>query len=92
MGQTIRRVPNIEGRATDVFGLERSRQGLDQYRAKRLVWGTNWPHPSVPLDRKPDDAVLLDLLAIWAPDAITRNDILVQNPQRLYGFPPVDVA
>jgi D-galactarolactone isomerase len=59
---------------------------------KRLVWGTNWPHPSVPLDRKPDDAVLLDLLAIWAPDAITRNDILVQNPQRLYGFPPVDVA
>jgi predicted TIM-barrel fold metal-dependent hydrolase len=51
---------------------------------ERLVWGSNWPHPSEP--NKPDDAVLFDLLAQWAPDEATRNRILVQNPEALYGF------
>jgi predicted TIM-barrel fold metal-dependent hydrolase len=51
---------------------------------ERLVWGSNWPHPSEP--NKPDDAMLFDLLAQWAPDAATRNRILVQNPETLYGF------
>ena len=36
---------------------------------------------------KPDDAVLFDLLAEWAPDVATRTAILVQNPASLYGFP-----
>jgi predicted TIM-barrel fold metal-dependent hydrolase len=51
---------------------------------ERLVWGSNWPHPSEP--NKPDDAVLFDLLAQWAPDEATRNRILVRNPEALYGF------
>jgi D-galactarolactone isomerase len=51
---------------------------------ERLVWGSNWPHPSEP--NKPDDAMLFDLLAQWAPDEATRNRILVQNPQTVYGF------
>jgi len=51
---------------------------------ERLVWGSNWPHPSEP--DKPDDAMLFDLLAQWAPDEATRNRILVQNPETLYGF------
>ncbi len=51
---------------------------------ERLVWGSNWPHPG-PKD-KPDDAVLFDLLAAWAPDETTRNRILVANPEALYGF------
>jgi D-galactarolactone isomerase len=49
-----------------------------------LVWGTDWPHPSPPV--KPDTALLLDLLATWAPDEATRNRILVVNPEALYGF------
>ena len=52
---------------------------------ERLVWGTDWPHPSAPV--KPDDAVLFDLLAAWAPEEATRNRILVANPEALYGFP-----
>lgn len=32
------------------------------------------------------DALLLDLLCEWAPDADTRQRILVDNPQALYGF------
>jgi D-galactarolactone isomerase len=51
---------------------------------ERMVWGSNWPHPNEA--RKPDDAVLFDLLAQWAPSAATRHRILVENPEILYGF------
>jgi len=53
---------------------------------ERLVWGSDWPHPTAAPDQKPDDAVLLDLLSIWASDEPTRHRILVENPERLYGF------
>ncbi len=52
---------------------------------ERLVWGSDWPHPSPKI--KPDDAGLFDLLAVWAPDEATRHRILVANPEALYGFP-----
>ena len=51
---------------------------------ERMVWGSDWPHPTE--KDKPDDAVLFDLLADWAPDAATRHRILVTNPEQLYGF------
>ena len=53
---------------------------------ERMVWGSDWPHPSE-RDVKPDDALLFDLLADWAPDEAVRNRILVQNAEALYGFP-----
>jgi predicted TIM-barrel fold metal-dependent hydrolase len=53
---------------------------------ERLVWGSDWPHPTEPADRKPDDAGLFDLLAAWAPDDAIRNRILVDNPATLYDF------
>src|SRR3954470_1720108 len=53
---------------------------------ERLVWGSDWPHPGLPNDNKPDDALLFDLLAVWAPDEATRNRILVRNPEALYDF------
>jgi predicted TIM-barrel fold metal-dependent hydrolase len=54
---------------------------------QRLVWGSDWPHPGMPDNNKPDDAVLFDLLGVWAPDETTRTRILVENPETLYGFP-----
>jgi len=55
---------------------------------ERMVWGSDWPHPGEqnkpPL---PNDALLFDLLTTWSPDEATRNRILVQNPEALYGFP-----
>ena len=51
---------------------------------ERLVWGSDWPHPTE--KDKPDDALLFDLLATWAPDEAVRNRILVTNPEVLYGF------
>jgi D-galactarolactone isomerase len=52
---------------------------------ERMVWGSDWPHPTE--SQKPDDAVLFDLLADWAPDTATRHRILVDNPATLYSFP-----
>ena len=53
---------------------------------ERLVWGSDWPHPSLDDAHKPDDALLFDLLLQWAPDEATRHRILVRNPEALYGF------
>jgi len=52
---------------------------------QRLVWGSDWPHPSVHAAR-PDDAVLFDALCAWAPNDELRRQILVANPEALYGF------
>lgn len=51
---------------------------------ERAVWGSDWPHPTE--KDKPDDAVLFDLLSNWAPDAAVRENILVSNPAKLFGF------
>jgi len=51
----------------------------------RMVWGSDWPHRGE--KQMPDDAVLFDLLAQWAPDEAVRKRILVDNPAVLYGFP-----
>jgi D-galactarolactone isomerase len=53
---------------------------------ERCVWGSNWPFPSS--NPKPDAVLMLDLLGRWAPDAKLRHRILVENPERLYGFDP----
>jgi predicted TIM-barrel fold metal-dependent hydrolase len=53
---------------------------------ERVVWGSDWPHPTETPEHKPDDAMLFDLLAEWAPDEAQRRRILVTNPEALYGF------
>jgi predicted TIM-barrel fold metal-dependent hydrolase len=53
---------------------------------QRMVWGSDWPHPTEKADDKPNDATLVDLLTEWAPDEATRRRILVENPAELYGF------
>ena len=52
---------------------------------ERMLWASNWPHPSAH-GGKPDDAMLLDTLLHWASDEAARQKILVDNPARLYGF------
>jgi predicted TIM-barrel fold metal-dependent hydrolase len=60
-------------------------QALIAANPERIVWGTDWPHTSH-VGYMPNDGELLDLLALWAPDAATRRRILVDNPERLYRF------
>jgi predicted TIM-barrel fold metal-dependent hydrolase len=56
-----------------------------QVAPERLLWGTDWPHPTQ-RGAKPNDALLLDLLTDWAPDEAKRRRILVDNPAELFGF------
>ena len=53
---------------------------------ERMLYATNWPHPSVK-GELPDDRALMRLVEDWAGDERTRRMILVDNPARLYGFP-----
>ena len=48
--------------------------------------GSDRPHPTEK-DKRPDDALLSDLLADRAPDEKVRNRILIENAAVLYGFP-----
>jgi predicted TIM-barrel fold metal-dependent hydrolase len=61
-------------------------QAFVKLAPQRMVWGSDWPHPTEKADEKPNDATLVDLLFEWAPDEATRRRILVENPAELYGF------
>jgi D-galactarolactone isomerase len=61
-------------------------RALVQKAPERMLWASNWPHPSVPKEKRPDDADLLELLLDWAPDEKDRNRILADNPAELYQF------
>jgi len=62
----------------------------------RILWGTDWPHPTTaPPGGRPtkvtpllqiDDGRLLNQLVVWAPDPAVRKKILVDNPAQLYKF------
>ena len=52
---------------------------------ERLMWGTDWPHPSIAAEVMPDDGHLLDLFFAWTPDEAARRKILVETPARLFG-------
>jgi 2-pyrone-4,6-dicarboxylate lactonase len=53
---------------------------------ERVLWGTDWPHPN--LEPVPDDGVMVDIIARMAPGEAQRRALLVDNPQRFYGFAP----
>jgi len=57
---------------------------LAAHAPERVVWGTDWPHPNH--TAVPNDGELVDLIAQIAPDARTRQLMLVDNPTRLFGF------
>ena len=75
---------NSTGGPPDYSGADTIAQAFVRAAPERLVWGSDWPHPSE--KNKPDDARLFDLLADWAPDEAARHRILVTNPEALYGF------
>jgi 2-pyrone-4,6-dicarboxylate lactonase len=50
---------------------------------QRAIWGSDWPH--IPESGR-DTGELLNLLQRWAPDPRVRDQILVDNPARLFGY------
>jgi predicted TIM-barrel fold metal-dependent hydrolase len=60
-------------------------RALLEANPERVVWGTDWPHVMLK-GTMPNDGDLADLLSEWIPDAGLREQVLVRNPERLYGF------
>jgi 2-pyrone-4,6-dicarboxylate lactonase len=58
-------------------------QALIAVDARRILWGTDWPHPNISKDM-PNDGELVDLFAEICPDPAAQQQILVENPTRLY--------
>lgn len=52
---------------------------------RQIVWGSDWPHVMVK-GAMPNDGDLMDILSTWIPDPSIRHQVLVNNPERLYGF------
>jgi len=49
----------------------------------RVLWGTDWPHPNMPVEA-PDDGILVDVIPKIAPTPALQKALLVDNPTRLY--------
>lgn len=52
----------------------------------RMLWGSDWPHPTEHIKVIPNDAILLDAMARAVPDAVARQKVLVDKPAKLYHF------
>ncbi len=66
-------------------------RALVEAAPERLVWATDWPHPAVPGYMPasfvmPNDADLLDVLGHWTDSTAIQQQILVENPGKLYDF------
>lgn len=98
--QNLLRLKQVEQAWVKVSGVDRISDGkrpfvigvpfvaaLVQAMPERLVWGTDWPHPNVAGDM-PDDGELVDAFFTACPDPQVRQQILVDNPQHLFDFPP----
>ena len=71
--------------APDYADVTETAKELIRAAPERMLYATNWPHPSLKSNH-PDDAGLLDLLNEWAGSEAVRQKILVSNPAKLYGF------
>lgn len=78
-------------RTTDDPALDALARSFIEAAPQRVVWGSDWPHATASAGHQPmpDDAGQVERLAHWAGDAATLRAILVDNPQRLYGFEPL---
>jgi len=56
-------------------------RALVEAAPRRVLWGTDFPHPNV--NQMPNDGELVDLFAAFCPEELRRG-ILVDNPTRLY--------
>jgi D-galactarolactone isomerase len=65
--------------------VSRLARALVKHAPERMLWASNWPHPSAPPGTL-DDLRLFELLDDWAPREADRRRILVENPAELYGF------
>ena len=87
----------VTGRNDDFTAAAPFIEALVAANPERLVWGTDWPHlvhhsgamgdAAPPAGYRPvNESALLSLLCDAVADQQTLRGIMVDNPQRLYGF------
>jgi len=79
--------PALNGDAYEKFGAYRdvvpfARRIVETF-PERVLWGTDWPHPNLK-DHMPDDGLLVDFIPHIATTAELQQQLLVDNPMRLY--------
>jgi 2-pyrone-4,6-dicarboxylate lactonase len=75
----------LSGQFPDYPDVRPFHEALLRANPQRLLWGTDWPHPSMQAEVMPDDGHLLDLFYRWTTSETTRRLILVETPERLFG-------
>lgn len=87
----------VLGDSNDFSAISPIAQEIINTNPRRVLWGTNWPHPNsaqlpgrkntdISRLREVDDGQMLNQMADWAPEVSTRKLILTDNPAHLYGF------
>ena len=76
---------SVESWSTDADALAAA---FLQVAPDRMVWGSNWPHPTshAGLHQAPADAQQIDQLLRWTEATRTLQRVLVDNPAELYNF------
>jgi 2-pyrone-4,6-dicarboxylate lactonase len=59
-------------------------RAIVQATPDRVLWGTDFPHPNP--THAADEADLVDLVPLFAPDMAVQQKLLAGNPARFYGF------
>lgn len=77
--------PYLDSKGPDYADRRQVVQAFVKQAPERLVWGSDWPHPTE-RQAKPDDAAMCDLFAGWIGDEALGERILAGNPAQLYGF------
>jgi predicted TIM-barrel fold metal-dependent hydrolase len=62
-------------------------EALIEANADRVLWATDWPHPSIPVPM-PNDGDLADMALDWTSDPNLRRKLFSTNAESLYGFDP----
>ncbi len=61
-------------------------KALVKHAPDRMIWASNFPHAQADKFGYPNEAMLLDLMLVWAPNEADRQRIFVDNPAEIYGF------
>jgi len=75
----------VSRQAPDYAEVEPFHRALVEARADRLLWGSDWPFVRMG-EASPDVGQLVDIFMKWVGDQALVQQILVDNPARLFAF------
>lgn len=87
------RIMPVDPSEGDATAVARLAAAFVDANAERVLWGSDWPHTNREAGKGPLEVSayrkidgLVDSALAWMPDAAVRQQVMVDNPARLYGF------